>query len=57
MCDITFSSALPDVPCYDVQTDTDYGGFDISLTLIDGAAASDCAALCGADDSCVGKSF
>lgn len=58
MCAIEFPPAPPeDVPCYDVQADTDYGGHDISWTLIDGAAASDCAALCTADSNCAGKLF
>ena len=56
MCNIECSPAPPeDVPCYDVQADTDYLGHDISWTYIENAAASDCAALCNDDDNCVGK--
>ena len=53
---LSFLQDVPeDVPCYAVQADTDYYGFDLGSTLIADASASDCADLCNADDSCVGK--
>ena len=54
---IQYLPAAPAVPCYDVKPDTDYLGHDISWDLIPNAAAADCADLCNAEYSCVGKVF